>query len=334
MWELSNRIVTLCMNPALDIATSIPAVGPTHKMRCAAPRYDPGGGGINVARVARVLGVAAMTVFPSGGPAGEAVHNLLVAEGMAMHRVRIGGATRENFTVNEETSGEQYRFVLPGPELTVTEQAQCLTYLRREVGEACGNQDSAAGPPVVVASGSLPPGVPLDFYQQVANLCDELGAELLLDSSGGGLRGVESGVFLLKPSARELREYAHQPLDSESEQIDVALEIVARGIARHVLVSIGAKGAVLVSDGRAQRFAAVPIPPGGSGVGAGDAMVAGVAVGLIRGWPLERAVRLGIAAGSATLLTPGNAPCTRADTERLFGQSGDPTEVGVSPGRL
>ena len=120
------------MNPALDIATSIPVVGPTHKMRCAAPRYDPGGGGINVARVARVLGVPAMTVFPSGGPAGEAVHNLLVAEGMTMHRVRIGGATRENFTVNEETTGEQYRFVLPGPELTMTEQAQCLAHLRRE----------------------------------------------------------------------------------------------------------------------------------------------------------------------------------------------------------
>ncbi|HOB50389.1 MAG TPA: 1-phosphofructokinase family hexose kinase [Mycobacterium sp.] len=331
--KVSNRIVTLCMNPALDIATSIPLIGPTHKMRCAAPLYHPGGGGINVARVAGVLGVPATAVFPAGGPAGEAVCNLLTAEGLAMHRVRIGGVTRENFTVNEENTAKQYRFVLPGPHLTVAEQTECLSHLRREVSSAFGDQASAAGPPVVVASGSLPPGVPLDFYQQVANLCDELGATLLLDTSGGGLQNVESGAFLLKPSARELREYANRPLETESEQIAVALGIVARGVARHVLVSIGAGGAVLVSDGRARKFAAVPIPPGGSGVGAGDAMVAGVAVGMLRGWPLERAVRLGIAAGSATLLTPGNAPCTRADTERLFGQAEEPVDVELAPGR-
>lgn len=332
-----NRIVTLCMNPALDIATSIPLIGPTHKMRCAAPVYHPGGGGINVARVAHVLGVPATTVFPAGGHSGEAVHDLLISEGLAMRRVRIGGPTRENFTVNEETTDQQYRFVLPGPHLTTAEQTECLTHLHREVSSALQNPGQnpgqAAGPPVVVASGSLPPGVPLDFYQRVADLCEELDATLLLDSSGGGLQNVDSGVFLLKPSARELREYADSPLNTESEQVTVALEIVARGIARHVLVSMGAGGAVLVSDGRAQRFAAVPIPPGGSGVGAGDAMVAGVAVGMIRGWPLEQAVRLGIAAGSATLLTPGNAACTRPDTARLFGQTTEPVDVDLAPGR-
>ena len=320
-----NRIVTLCMNPALDIATSIPLIGPTHKMRCATPRYHPGGGGVNVARVAHVLGVPATAVFPAGGHSGEAVHDLLMSEGLAMHRVRIDGPTRENFNVNEETTDEQYRFVLPGPQLTPAEQSECLARLRREM--------SSADPPVVVASGSLPCGVPLNFYQRVADLCDELGATLLLDSSGGGLQNVHSGVFLLKPSARELREYADRPLNTESEQVAAASDIVARGIARHVLVSMGPGGALLVSGGRAQRFAAVPIPPGGSGVGAGDAMVAGVAVGMIRGWPVEQAVRLGIAAGSATLLTPGNATCTRPDTERLFGQTKEPVDVELAPGR-
>lgn len=332
-----NRIVTLCMNPALDIATSIPLIGPTHKMRCAAPRYHPGGGGINVARVAHVLGVPATTVFPAGGHSGEAVHDLLMSEGLTMRRVRVGGPTRENFNVNEETTDQQYRFVLPGPHLTAAEQTECLAYLRREVSSASQNPGQNPGQDlgqaVVVASGSLPPGVPLDFYQRVADLCEELNATLLLDTSGGGLRNVDSGVFLLKPSARELREYADRPLNTEAEQVAVALEIVARGIARHVLVSMGADGAVLVSEGRAQRFAAVPIPPGGSGVGAGDAMVAGVAVGMIRGWPVEQAVRLGIAAGSATLLTPGNATCTRPDTERLFGQTKEPVDVELETGR-
>ncbi len=320
---MADRIVTLCMNPALDITTSTPTVGHTDKLRCATPRYDPGGGGINVAHVAVVLGAPATAVFPAGGPAGEVVHNLMIAEGLALHRVRIGGSTRESFTVNEQSTGRQYRFVLPGPELTVAEQTECLLQLRRAIADST----------IVVASGSLPPGVPDDFYQRVADLCAEIGATFLLDTSGGGLRTIGSGVFLLKPSVRELREYADRALTGEAEQVAAAREIIDRGVARHILVSVGARGALLVSADGAQRFAAVPVPPGGSGVGAGDAMVAGVAVGMIRGWPLERAVRLGVAAGSATLLTPGTAPCTPADTERMFGQTEEPIDIEFAAGR-
>ncbi|MDA0252600.1 MAG: 1-phosphofructokinase family hexose kinase, partial [Actinobacteria bacterium] len=281
------------MNPALDITTSTESVRPTDKLRCAAARYDPGGGGINVAHVADVLGARSAAVFPAGGPAGELVNNLLVAEGLAVHRIPIGGATRESVTVNELSTERQYRFVLPGPELTVAEQTECLLQLRR----------AAAHASIVVASGSLPPGVPEDFYQQVANVCADINTMFLLDTSGAGLRNVTAGVFLLKPSLRELRECVERELTTEAEQIGAARELIDRGAAECVLVSLGAHGALLVTRDRAQRFAPVRVPPG-SGVGAGDAMVAGVAVGLTRGWPLTEAVRLGIAAGAATLLTP------------------------------
>lgn len=311
-----HRIVTLCMNPALDITTSTDVVRPTDKLRCTTARYDPGGGGINVAHVAEVLGADAAAVFPAGGPAGELVHNLLVAEGLAVHRIPIGGSTRESFTVNETSTQRQYRFVLPGPQLTVAEQTDCLLQLRRTAGSAA----------IVVASGSLPPGTPEDFYQQVANVCAELGARFLLDTSGGGLTGVTAGVFLLKPSIRELRECLGRPLATEAEQLTGAHELIERGTAEHVLVSLGADGAMLVSRGGGLRFAPVQVPPG-SGVGAGDAMLAGVATGLVRGWPLEKSVRLGVAAGAAMLLTPGTAPCTREDTERLFAQTAAPAEV-------
>ena len=310
------EIVTLCMNPALDITTSTDVVRPTDKLRCAGARYDPGGGGINVAHVAEVLGVPATAVFPAGGPAGEVIHNLLVAEGLAVQRIRIGGTTRESFTVNERSTARQYRFVLPGPQLSVAEQTDCLLHLRR----------AAPGARIVVASGSLPPGVPEDFYQQIANVCAELGRTLLLDTSGGGLAHVTSGVFLLKPSIRELREDVGADLSTEAEQVAAARGLVARGVARHVLVSLGAQGALLVSADAAQRFAAVQVAPG-SGVGTGDAMLAGVAVGIARDWPLSDAVRLGIAAGSAMLLTPGTAPCTRGDTERLFRQTEMPVDI-------
>lgn len=309
-------IVTLCMNPALDITTSTPVVRPTDKLRCAAARYDPGGGGINVAHVAQVLGARSVAVFPSGGPAGELVNNLLLAEGVAVQRIPIGGSTRESFTVNEASTTAQYRFVLPGPELTVTEQADCLMALRRV----------AASSKIVVASGSLPPGVPEDFYQQVADACEDIDATFLLDTSGGGLKHVNSGVFLLKPSVRELRECVGRDLSTEAEQFAAATELIDRGAAEHVLVSLGAKGAMLVSAGTGLRYRPVDVPPG-SGVGTGDAMVAGVAVGLTRGWTLPDAVRLGVAAGAAMLLTPGTAPCTREDTERLFAQTASPVAL-------
>ena len=316
-----HRIVTLCMNPALDITTSTESVRPTDKLRCAAARYDPGGGGINVAHVADVLGARSAAVFPAGGPAGELVNNLLVAEGLAVHRIPIGGATRESVTVNELSTERQYRFVLPGPELTVAEQTECLLQLRR----------AAAHASIVVASGSLPPGVPEDFYQQVANVCADINTMFLLDTSGAGLRNVTAGVFLLKPSLRELRECVERELTTEAEQIGAARELIDRGAAECVLVSLGAHGALLVTRDRARRFAPVSVPPG-SGVGAGDAMVAGVAVGLTRGWPLTEAVRLGVAAGAATLLTQGTAPCTREDTERLFAQSEKASDIDVFTG--
>lgn len=303
------------MNPALDITTSTPQIRPTDKLRCTGVRYDPGGGGINVALVADVLGSSAMVVFPAGGPAGQVVHSLLVADGLLMHRIPIGGSTRESFTVNETSTTRQYRFVLPGPELTLAEQTECLLALRRATTTARGGR-----PEVVVASGSLPPGVPDDFYQEIANICAELGATFLLDTSGGGLTNIKSGVFLLKPSLRELRECLGQELSTESEQLAAARELITRGVTQHVLVSMGADGALLASADGGYRFPPVEVPPG-SGVGTGDAMVAGVAVGLTRGWPLTTAVRLGIAAGAAMLLTPGSAPCTREDAERLFAQT-------------
>lgn len=316
-----HRIVTLCMNPALDITTSTEVVRATDKLRCAAARYDPGGGGINVAHVAQVLGAAATAVFPAGGPAGELVDKLLVSEGLTTHRITIGGSTRESFTIDELSTERQYRFVLPGPELTLSEQTDCLLQLRR----------AAASAAIVVASGTLPPGVPEDFYQQVANVCADLGAMFLLDSSGGGLTHVNSGVFLIKPSLRELREAVGRALTTDTEQLEAAREIIERGAAQYVLVSRGADGALLASRDSGQLFAPVPVPPG-SGVGAGDAMVAGVAVGLTRGWPLTKAVRFGIAAGAAMLLTPGTAPCTREDTERLFEQTEVPVDIDMVAG--
>jgi 6-phosphofructokinase 2 len=311
-------IVTLTMNPALDITTSVDRVRPTEKLRCQGARHDPGGGGINVARIANVLGAAASAVFPAGGPIGDVIADLLVAERVAFHRVSIKGRTRESFTVNEESSGKQYRFVLPGPRLTFSERAQCVYELR-----------AAAGPAqFVVASGSLPPGVPADFYQQIADVCRDVGTRLILDTSGIGLQHITSGVFLLKSSVRELRECVARELATEADQVAAAQELIERGTAKVVVVSLGGRGALLVTSDAAQRISAIRMRSG-SGVGAGDAMVAAITVGLSRGWPLSKSVRFGVAAGAAMLMTPGTAVCSRSDVESLFELIAEPADLGA-----
>jgi len=157
----------------------------------------------------------------------------------------------------------------------------------------------------------------VNFYQQVALICRDLGVRLILDTSGGGLKHITSGVHLLKASVRELRECVGRELVTESEQLEAAHEIIDCGLARAVVVSLGSEGALLATSQENLRFPAIPMRAL-SGVGAGDAMVAAIAVGLSRDWSLRKSVRYGIAAGAAMLLTPGTQPCTRADAERLF----------------
>ncbi len=312
-----TRIVTVTMNPALDITTSTDIVLPTDKIRCGAARYDPGGGGINVARVAHTLGATVLALFPAGGHSGGLVATMLDTAGVPSCRIRIAEQTRESFTVNELSTKQQYRFVLPGPRLSAAEQETCLHQLS-SVAESAD---------YVVASGSLPPNVSPDFYNRIAEVCVRLDTRLILDASGSGLQHLTGGrVFLLKPSVRELRECVGRELHEEAEQVGAARELIERGCARNILVSLGAQGALLVTAEGAQRYPAVEVPPG-SGVGAGDAMVAGITVGLSSGWPLAKSIRLGVAAGAAMLMTPGTAPCTHDDVGRLFDITPEPIDL-------
>ncbi|MGO4570838.1 1-phosphofructokinase family hexose kinase [Microvirga sp. 2TAF3] len=301
------EIVTLTMNPALDIATSAEAVIPTEKMRCGLPRYDPGGGGINVARVVRTLGGEALAVFPAGGPAGLALENLLERDSVPHRRIPIEGVTRESFTVDERRSGQQYRFVLPGPTLAGNEQQACLDSLT----------ELAANARFIVASGSLPPGMKPDFFQGVADLANKLGARFILDTSGEALRQTRRGVYLLKPSIRELRESVGRELRHEAEQVEAARELIAEGRSEVIVASLGAQGALLVTAKGYERLAPIEVSIR-SAVGAGDSMVAAITLGLVRGLDLGHAVRFGMAAGAATLMTPGTELCRRADVEKLY----------------
>ena len=302
-----NAIVTLTMNPALDIATSTDRVVPTHKLRCAMPRYDPGGGGINVARAVHALGGDAVAIFPVGGPAGQMIRHLLEQEGVAHRPIAIPGFTRESLAVEEHQTGKQYRFILPGPEISERDQERCLDELSLLAPTAA----------YIVASGSLPLGVPDDFYQRVGELVNKLGRRLVLDTSGPALKKAGGAIYLLKPSLRELEDLTGQEIRTQRQQEEAASQIIAQGRSEIVVLSLGAEGALLATAEGCERFAAIPVEAR-STVGAGDAMLAGVVLGLSRGLPLRQSVRFGMAAGAAALLGAGTELCRRADVERLY----------------
>lgn len=305
-----NRIVTLTMNPAVDTSTSVDNVAPEHKLRCEAARHDPGGGGINVSRAIGNLGGESLALYTTGGVYGRLLDALLDATGVPHQALRIAADTRQSFTVLEERSTLQYRFNLPGPELGEAEWRACL--------DAITALDPA--PAYLVASGSLPPGAPVDFYARVAEAGKARGARVIVDTSGEPLcEAAGAGVFLLKPNLRELSNLAGRELLSDADQETVARELVGDDCAEAVVVSLGAAGVLLVTAGETLRVRS-PTVPIISKVGAGDSTVAGLTLALARGLPLAEAVRFGVASGAAAVMTPGTELCRRADAERLFAQ--------------
>lgn len=301
-------IATLTLNPALDVQVCTDRVRPTHKLRCTQPSLEAGGGGINVARVVHALGGDVVAVFPCGGPAGATIGTLLHDAGVPFVGVPIAGLTRESFTVDESATGEQYRFVMPGPELSTDEQAALL-----------GALDTPEAPStIVVVSGSLPPGCDPAILRRLATECRRRGAKLVIDTSGPALAACEgANAYLVKPSLREVEELVGNTLSSEADEMAAAETLRVRGFAEVVVISLGERGALLVAESEQIRLPAVPVPPGGT-VGAGDSMVAALAIAIARGDSLRDALRLGVAAGAAALMTPAAELVRREDVERLY----------------
>ncbi len=305
-----KKILTLTMNPALDVSTDTERVEPERKLRCGPARREPGGGGINVARVLKRLESPVTALFPVGGHTGAQLEQLVVKEGVDTLTIPIGGETRESFTAREESTGQQYRFVLAGPEVSATECQACL--------EALEGALPSMG--LVVASGSLPRGAPQDFYAQVAAVAAANKVPLMLDTSGlalAGALGPELGF--IKPNLRELRDLVGADLVAEADQIDACRALVADGKVATVALTLGAAGGLLVSAGGVWR-ARAPDVQVESAVGAGDSFTGGMAWALAEGRTPEDAFATGIAAGTAAVLTPGTGLCRAEDVRRYVGE--------------
>lgn len=300
-------VFTVTLNPAIDVSTSVERIEPSIKLRCGPARRDAGGGGVNVARVVHRLGGAATAILPVGGLTGRLLIQLLEAEGVALMAVPIAGETREDFTAVERSTGREYRFVLEGPRMAWAEWRACLD-------AAIQPGDESA---IIVASGSLPPGAPVDFHLRLATTARAAGSRMVLDVSGPALvAALRHGVYLIKPNLRELQELAGQPLDTDAARLAAARGLVANGGAEVVALTLGDQGAMLVTADRAWRAPALPVTPVSS-VGAGDSFLGGLVHALAAGQDIEAALRLGMACGSAALLSPGTGLCDAATVRRL-----------------
>lgn len=301
-------VATLTPNPAVDVSTSTDRLESGRKLRCAPGRRDPGGGGINVARVVRRLGAQALAIYPAGGFTGRLLQDLVEREELRSVVVPTAGDTREDFTVLEAASGEQYRFVLPGPHLHGVEWMACLKALA----------DLPVKPDMVCVSGSLPPGVPDDFYARVAAIVGSWGVRLAIDASGPALKAaLEERLFLIKPNLRELAELTGHALDDEGAQIRACRDLLGRCRLEVVALTLGAKGALLVTRDRVWRAPALPIEPV-STVGAGDSFLGGLVWALASKLTLAEAFPHAVAAGSAALLADGTELCRPEDVRRLL----------------
>jgi 6-phosphofructokinase 2 len=305
-----RKIATLTMNPTIDVAYAVEQVRHTHKMRCGEEHYEAGGGGINVARVLDRLGTQVTCHYLSGGPTGIALDGLLDRYQLVKRPVRIAGQTRIAFNVFEHASGKEYRFVPPGPQVEESEWQAMLAAL---VDVDCD---------WIVASGSLPPGAPEDFYARLAQLARRQGARFVLDSSGPALNGglAQGGVYLAKPSVGELRKLTGLPLATTDEIAAAAMELVETGKAQMIAVTMGHDGGLLASVAGPQVAPAIKVEAK-SAVGAGDSFLAAMVWALAGEWEPFEAFRYGMAAGSAAVLTPGTDLCHKADIERLYRQA-------------
>lgn len=306
-------ILTVTLNPALDLATEVERIVPDMKLRCAPAQLDPGGGGINVSRAIAILGGMSRTFVVLGGHNGDHMAKLMTEAGLdlIMHPAR--GETRSSLSVQDRTTGEQFRFMLPGPQwqpVDIVAVTAAVTHTAVPGGLA-------------VVSGSIPPGVPMSIPLDLARVLHARGVDAVVDTSGEALRiagaATDGAVHVLRMNHNEANELAGRTLSSLTESADFAEALVARGAARIVIVARDREGSVLATSGLRLHAPAADVPVK-SKVGAGDTFVGAFMLGLAQGQDLAMALTRGVAGASAAVMTDATRLCRREDVERLMAE--------------
>lgn len=308
---MKAHILTITLNPTVDYATTAPQVTPGPKLRCTEPQIDPGGGGINVSRAIRQLGGQSTALVAIGGATGAHLLQLLALEGVATVAFQGPGETRQSISVMETESGDQYRFVMPGPSWGKDDVPRALTTVDQATGDGT----------LVVLSGSQPPGVAKEFPSILAGHVSARDARLIVDTSGPALfdlaRRPREALHVLRMDGEEGEELAGQSHPTPEDTARFAESLVTAGVARHVIVARGADGSVLSTDHGSWHSVGAEVPVV-SKVGAGDSFVGAFTLALAREWAVETCLQFGVAAASAAVMTEATRLCDRDMTEKLM----------------
>ncbi|WOX05618.1 1-phosphofructokinase family hexose kinase [Microbulbifer pacificus] len=300
-------IVTITLNPCIDKTVSVAQILPNCKLTCSDIGAYPGGGGLNVARVITRLGIDVSAYWTCGGENGRRLGQFLDNEKVRHLPIPIAESVRENLIVQEASSGNLFRFGMPGPLLSATERAQWLAQVRQI-------------PPAtqyVVFSGSLPEGIAPEWYSELLRMVPA-GIRVVVDTKMAALRhALDVGVYLIKPNVRELEELVGRELTDDAAIEQAVREIIDRRGAEVVILSLGRAGVMLATRDGLERISA-PSVHLRSKVGAGDAVVGGLLSALSRGMTLLEAAKFGVAAGAAAVMTEGTELCRSEDAELLF----------------
>ncbi len=305
-----TEILTITVNPALDLSTEAPAVVPDRKLRCTAPRVQPGGGGVNVSRAIANLGGHSRTLIAYGGPTGEMLVQMLREEGLEPLSLGVTYPTRQSVTVRDAANGLQYRFMMPGPPWTPADCEAARTAIADETRPG----------DLIVVSGSNPPGLPDDFFLTLNAEVAEHGGRMIIDTSGPSLSRVASTgakLFTVRMDLAEARELSGEPLVHIEEVAQLARSLRDKGAAENVLIAAGAQGTVIVCEdwvGLTRPPVVVPL----SKVGAGDSFIGAYANALTQGEDPVTACAWGTAAAASAVTTPDTDLCKPKDTADFF----------------
>lgn len=299
-------ILTVTLNPCIDKSSTVEKLKPESKLRCTEVVHEPGGGGINVSKALKKLNTDSVALFPSGGHNGNMLCSLLAEEGINYHPVDTKVETRENWIVLETSTNSQFRFTFPGREVQEETIISLVDHIR------------SFSPRYVVASGSLPPGLPDYFYGLIVETANALGAKCIVDTSGAALQALKGkNAYMIKPNIGELCKMLNIDWLDKNDVPNAAQQAIADGYAQMMAVSMGPDGAWLVSADE-RYYCAAPKVEKRSTVGAGDSMVAGITYMLAKEQQLDEAIRFGVACGSAATMNEGTQLFKREDAERLF----------------
>jgi 1-phosphofructokinase family hexose kinase len=299
-------IVTVTPNPSLDRTLTVPRISFDEMMRASGSRLDWGGKGFNVSRALQALGTGSVATGFLGGATGQMLAQGLRELSIAADLVPIAGETRTNTVIVETETGRYLKVNEPGPNVRPEELSAFLQQARARIKPG----------DLWILSGSLPPALPPDFYAQLVVLVQGGGARALLDASGEPLRlGCAAGPYLAKPNAIEAEELTCRPIGSEADALGAARFFLQQGV-EVVALSLGAEGLLLASGQEAVR-ARPPRVRARNPVGAGDALLAGLAWAIEQGLSLAEMARWGVAAGTAAAMGEGVSAGGLAEVQAL-----------------